>query len=76
MKEYIINVKIFVNSELDEDQIIEFAEDLKEKIMDNEELIYTDDVEVTEIDINDVEIGESYDIDKKFFLKKNFFIFV
>ena len=56
MKEYTITLSFTVESEeADYERVSEFAEKLSENIMDYEMLIYDDDIEVTSIEVTDIE---------------------
>lgn len=64
MKEYTITMKFQVESdESDYEQISEYAEQLCEDIMNDDKLVYQNDIEIVGISIDDVEDNSSYDED-------------
>lgn len=56
MKEYTITMNFSVESEeADYEKISEFAEQLSESIMNDDNLIYGDDIEIVDITVHEVE---------------------
>lgn len=70
MKEYTITLKISIESKkADYEDVSEFAEKLTEKIMNNDNLVFSDGIEITEISVNEVEDNNDYlDLDEEEFL--------
>ena len=67
MKEYIITLNFTVESDdADYDVVNEFAEELAEKIMSNDELTYNDDIEIIEVAVSDVQDNNDYEIEGEF----------
>ena len=61
MKEYSITLKFSLESKkADYEDVSEFAEKLTEKIMNDDSLIFSDGIEITEITVNEVEDNNSY----------------
>ena len=73
MKEYSITLKFSLESKkADYEDISEFAEKLTEKIMNDDNLIYSNGIEIVEITVNEVEDNNSYlDIDEEEFLDED-----
>ena len=70
MKEYTITLKFSIESKkADYEDVSEFAEKLTEKIMNNDSLIFSDGIEITEITVHEVEDNNDYlDLDEEEFL--------
>lgn len=67
MKEYAITLKFSLESKkADYEDVSEFAEKLTEKIMNDDSLVFSDGIEITEITVNEVEDNNSYlDLDEE-----------
>ena len=67
MKEYSITLKFSLESKkADYEDVSEFAEKLTEKIMNDDSLVFSDGIEITEITVNDVDDNNSYlDLDEE-----------
>lgn len=67
MKEYDITLKFSLESKkADYEDVSEFAEKLTEKIMNDDSLVFSDGIEITEITVNEVEDNNSYlDLDEE-----------
>lgn len=67
MKEYSITLKFSIESKkADYEDVSEFAEKLTEKIMNDDSLVFSDGIEITEITVNEVEDNNSYlDLDEE-----------
>lgn len=64
MKEYTITMHFMIESkDADYDVINEFAEQLSENIMNDDKLIYGNDIEIVGVAVNDVEIDNFDDIE-------------
>jgi hypothetical protein len=62
MKEYTITFKIYVQSyDSNYEQVEEYANQLVEKILENDELIYSDEIDVTDISVEEIEDNSSFD---------------
>jgi uncharacterized membrane protein YqiK len=70
MKEYTIILKFSIESKkADYEDVSEFAEKLTEKIMNDDSLVLSDGIEITEITVNDVEDNNDYlDLDEEKYL--------
>ena len=65
MKEYTINLSFSIKSEKSNiEKIIIFAEELSEKIMEKENLIYDNGVEIVDVNVEDVLDLNNYDFDE------------
>ena len=73
MKEYAIILKFSLESKkADYEDISEFAEKLTEKIMNDDSLIFSDGIEITEITVHEVEDNNDYlDLDEEEFLDED-----
>lgn len=69
MKEYSITLKFSLESKkADYEDVSEFAEKLTEKIMNDDSLVFSDGIEITEVTVNEVEDNNSYlDLDEEEF---------
>jgi len=69
MKEYTIILKFSIESKkADYEDVSEFAEKLTEKIMNDDSLVISDGIEITEITVNEVEDNNDYlDLDEEEF---------
>jgi len=64
MKEYTITMSFSVEATKSGlDKINRFAEDLSQKILDDDSLMYEDDIEVVEISVDEVIDHNEYDFD-------------
>lgn len=65
MKEYTITMSFSVEAEkANIEKINRFAEELSQKIMENDELSYDNDIEIVDINVDDVLDLNNYDFDE------------
>jgi len=69
MKEYTITMNFTVKSTKDYDEMNDFAEQLTEDMMNDEKFIYQYGVEITEINVHNVE--SDYDEEENMYLEND-----
>lgn len=64
MKEYTITMSFSVEAEKSKlEKIQQFADELTQKILDDSDLAYSDDIEIVDITIDDIQDHNDYDYD-------------
>lgn len=62
MKEYTITMSFSVEAEKSKlEKIQQFADELTQKILEDSELAYSDDIEIVEINVDDIKDHNDYD---------------
>lgn len=64
MKEYTITMSFSIEAEKSKlEKIQQFAEELTQKILDDSDLAYSNDIEIVDISIDDIQDHNDYDYD-------------